>query len=147
MCPAHSLWVLIGVLLNILFASALPFFAISDEHLVSLPSADELLNEMVFPDFSQLMNPKIYIVAITLGLVASLESLLSIEAADKLDPFKRITPLNRELKAQGIGNMLSGLLGGLPITAVIVRTSANINAGARTKVSAILHEFNVSVRR
>lgn len=137
--PGPLIVVLLGVFLNIIFTSALPLLAISEEHLVSLPKADELLNEMVFPDFSQLMNPKIYMLAITLGLVASLESLLSIEAADKLDPFKRITPLNRELKAQGIGNMISGLLGGLPVTAVIVRTSANINAGARTKVSAILH--------
>jgi MFS superfamily sulfate permease-like transporter len=137
--PGPLLVVLVGVLLNILFASSLPQLVISEEHLVSLPKADDLVNEMVFPDFSQLLNPKIYTLAITLGLVASLESLLCIEAADRLDPFKRITPLNRELRSQGIGNIVSGLLGGLPVTAVIVRSSANINAGARTKFSAILH--------
>jgi MFS superfamily sulfate permease-like transporter len=117
----------------------LPGFTIAQEHLVSLPLSGDFAGQMVFPDFSHFANPKIYTVALTIGLVASLESLLSIEAADKLDEFKRITPLNRELRSQGIGNMVSGFLGGLPITAVIVRTSANINAGARTKLSAIMH--------
>ncbi|MFM8569063.1 MAG: solute carrier family 23 protein, partial [Candidatus Kapaibacterium sp.] len=78
-------------------------------------------------------------VAVTLALVASLESLLSLEAADKLDPLNRVSPPNRELYAQGVGNIVSGLLGGLPVTAVIVRTSANVSASAKSKASAILH--------
>jgi MFS superfamily sulfate permease-like transporter len=93
----------------------------------------------VFPDLSQLSNPKIYIAAITIAIVASIETLLSIEACDKMDSAHRITPLNQELKAQGIGNFVSGLLGGLPVTSVIVRSSANINSGARTKASTISH--------
>jgi MFS superfamily sulfate permease-like transporter len=137
--PGPLLVVTAGVLLNVFYKSTFPDFAISSEHLVSLPLAGDFFGQMTFPDFSHFGNPKVYTVAITLALVASLESLLSIEAADKLDEFKRITPLNRELKAQGMGNIVSGLLGGIPITAVIVRSSANINAGARTKLSTILH--------
>lgn len=137
--PGPLIAVVLGVLLNILYKAAIPELAIAQEHLVSLPMNGDFAKQMVFPDFSHFANPKVYTIALTIGLVASLESLLSIEAADKLDEFKRVTPLNRELRSQGIGNMVSGLLGGLPITAVIVRTSANINAGARTKASAILH--------
>jgi len=91
------------------------------------------------PNWSFISNADVWVTAITLALVASLETLLSIEAADKLDPYNRVTDNNRELKAQGIGNIVSGMIGGLPLTSVIVRTSANINAGARTKLSAILH--------
>jgi MFS superfamily sulfate permease-like transporter len=98
-----------------------------------------VLQFFMFPDFSHLADSKIYTIAMTLAIVASLETLLSIEAADKIDPYHRITPLNRELKAQGVGNVVSGLLGGLPVTSVIVRTSANVAAGARTKVSGISH--------
>jgi MFS superfamily sulfate permease-like transporter len=94
---------------------------------------------LTFPDFSQFTNFKVYEIAITLALVASLETLLSVEATDKLDPYKRNTPTNRELKAQGVGNIVSGLLGGLPVTQVIVRSSANINSGGRTKLSTITH--------
>jgi MFS superfamily sulfate permease-like transporter len=137
--PGPLIVVLIGIVLNVIYKAMLPGLAIAQEHLVSLPLNGDFAAQMVFPDFSHFGNPKVYTVALTIGLVASLESLLSIEAADKLDEFKRITPLNRELRAQGIGNMVSGFLGGLPITAVIVRTSANINSGARTKMSAILH--------
>jgi MFS superfamily sulfate permease-like transporter len=112
------------------------------EHLVSLPvvsQASEWLNYFAQPDFSQWSNKSIWIVAVTIAVVASIESLLSVEATDKLDPLKRVTPTNQELKAQGVGNMVSGLLGGLPVTAVIVRSSANIEAGALTKRSAIVH--------
>lgn len=137
--PGPLLAVLFGILANALFNMAIPSLAISSEHLVVLPNAAGFFDQMTFPDWSHLQNPNVYVVAVTLALVASLESLLSIEAADKLDQFKRITPLNRELRAQGIGNMVSGLIGGLPVTAVIVRSSANINAGARTKASAITH--------
>jgi MFS superfamily sulfate permease-like transporter len=137
--PGPLVVVLIGIVLNSLFNFSVPFLTIEKDHLVSLPLAGDFFDQMVFPDWSQFLNPRIFPVALTLALVASLESLLSIEAADRLDPFKRITPLNRELTAQGIGNIFSGLIGGLPVTAVIVRTSANINAGARTKLSTILH--------
>lgn len=113
---------------------------IKDEHLVSLPTTFEGIKKgLVFPDFSQITNEKMWIVAFTIAIVASIETLLCIEAADKLDPEKRYTNPNLELKAQGIGNILSGLIGGLPMTSVVVRTSANVNAGAKTKLSTIVH--------
>lgn len=99
----------------------------------------EFLGLFTTPDFSQLANKNVYIVAITIAVVASLETLLSIEAVDKIDPIKRITPTNKELIAQGIGNITSGMVGGLPMTSVIVRSSANVGAGGRTKMSAIFH--------
>jgi len=93
----------------------------------------------VFPDFTQIGNKQVWIVAVTIAIIASLETLLSIEAIDKLDPFKRNTPTNRELIAQGVGNIASGALGGLPMTSVIVRSSANVQAGGRSRQSAMLH--------
>ncbi|RAV97852.1 SulP family inorganic anion transporter [Pseudochryseolinea flava] len=140
--PGPLIAVIVGIVLNTLFNQFSDGLALAQEHLVSLQSVrnfSEFVGLFTLPDFSQVSNPLIYKVAVTLALVASLESLLSIEAADKLDQFKRSTPLNRELRSQGIGNTISGLLGGLPITAVIVRSSANINAGARTKLSTIVH--------
>jgi MFS superfamily sulfate permease-like transporter len=140
--PAPLVVVLLGVSMNMLFNYYFPSLVISSEHMVSVPviSNDTKLSAFItFPDFSMLNNPKVYFTAFTIAIVASLESLLSIEACDKLDPYKRITPLNRELKAQGLGNTLSGLLGGLPLTSVIVRSSANINSGAKTKASTITH--------
>jgi MFS superfamily sulfate permease-like transporter len=140
--PSPLVVVTLGVLLNELFARFQPEWIITQRHLVSVPHLNglgALTGVLVFPDFSQWMNPQVYVVAATLAIVASLETLLSIEAIDKMDPERRITPLNRELHAQGIGNMLSGLLGGLPITSVIVRSSANVNAGARTKYAAVVH--------
>lgn len=140
--PGPLVAVLVSVFLASFFQSLVPFLRIQEEHFVTLPAVRgfaDFTGLFSLPDFTQLSNPKIYVTGVTIALVASLESLLSIEAADKLDEFKRITPLNRELRAQGTGNMISGMLGGLPITAVIVRSSANINAGARTKLSAILH--------
>jgi MFS superfamily sulfate permease-like transporter len=134
--PPSLLVVITGIVINQLFILYAPDVAIQQEHLVSVSLGE---TSFQFPDWSGLSNPQIYVVAVTIALVASLESLLSIEATDKLDPYKHITPLNRELKAQGIGNMVSGLLGGLPVTAVIVRSSANVTAGARTKVSTIVH--------
>jgi MFS superfamily sulfate permease-like transporter len=125
-----------GPLIAVIMGAALaPMFSIEAKHFVDIPEGLAFTH----PDFSQLNNPAVYKVAITIAIVASLETLLSIEACDKLDPYRRSTPLNRELKAQGSANMLSGLLGGLPVTSVIVRSSANINAGARTKASAITH--------
>ncbi len=140
--PAPLLVVLIGVALNQLFLYLEPGMALGQEHLVTIPvlGTDTEFSELfTFPDFSILSNPAIYKIAITIAIVASLETLLSIEAVDKLDPQKRRTPLNRELKAQGVGNILAGLIGGLPMTAVIVRGSVNINSGAKTKLSAFIH--------
>jgi MFS superfamily sulfate permease-like transporter len=140
--PGALFVVVIGILLNYLFALVKPEWALAGEHLVQLPvagGAAEFLSFFRLPDFSSFANPQVYIVAITIALVASLETLLCVEATDKLDPYKRNTPTNRELKAQGIGNMVAGLIGGLPITQVIVRSSANINAGAKSKLSAICH--------
>jgi MFS superfamily sulfate permease-like transporter len=133
--PGPLIAVALSIILSQVFKSVSPALTIQEEHLVTLPVSkdfSDFLGLFSFPDFSQMGNTKIYITAITIALVASLESLLSIEACDKLDEFKRITPLNRELRAQGIGNFVSGLIGGLPIT-------ANINAGARTKLSTVLH--------
>ncbi len=110
--------------------------------IVNIPqanSANEFLSFFTLPDFSFITSPEVWITGLTIAIVASLESLLNIEAADKLDPFKRVTPTDRELKAQGIGNMVCGLIGGLPVTSVVVRTSANINGGAKTKMAAVLH--------
>ncbi len=119
-------------------------FGISASQLVSVPVPDNLdsfLNQFSFPNFGAISNPDIWVVAFTLALVASLETLLCVEATDKLDPHKNVTPTNRELLAQGTGNIISGLIGGLPITQVIVRSSANIQSGGRTKMSAIIHGF------
>ncbi len=143
--PAPLLVVATGIGLNELFRWLAPGFELSDpEHLVRLPvsaSIGEFWRQFVTPDWSAINQQQTWITAATLAAVASIESLLSVEAADKLDPFKRITPTSRELVAQGIGNALSGLIGGLPVTSVVVRTSANVYAGARTKASAITHGF------
>lgn len=119
-----------------------PEWALDGRHLVQVPVAgnlSELAGLLAGPDWSQLGNPAIYLTAATLAVVASLETLLCVEATDKMDPEKRVTPTNRELLAQGTGNVVSGLAGGLPVTQVIVRSSANIQSGARSKLSAILH--------
>lgn len=140
--PGALFVVLIGILLNYFFLQVRPEWVLTGEHLVQLPVANdtsEFIGFFRLPDFAAFSNPQIYVVAITIALVASLETLLCVEATDKLDPYKRNTPTNRELKAQGIGNMVSGLIGGLPITQVIVRSSANINAGAQSKISAMTH--------
>ncbi|MDF3078820.1 MAG: SulP family inorganic anion transporter [Sphingobacteriaceae bacterium] len=140
--PAPLVVVLIGVGLNIAFAGT-PF-GLRAEQLVSVPivsSFSEFTSLFRSPDFSQLSNKEVWTVGVTIAIVASLESLLSLEAVDKIDPTKRTSPTNRELVAQGTGNIVSGLLGGLPLTAVIVRSSANVNAGAQTKLSAIIHGF------
>jgi len=119
-------------------------YGISSEHLVSVPvpsDMDSFLGQFSFPNFGVIGNPEIWVTAFTIALVASLETLLCVEATDKLDPHKNVTPTNRELLAQGTGNVISGLIGGLPITQVIVRSSANIQSGGRTKLSAIVHGF------
>jgi carbonic anhydrase len=140
--PGSLIVVVIGVIINLVYQTAAPNLALSGDHLVQLPVASSLtqfFTFFTFPDFSQITNFKVYEIAFTLAIVASLETLLSVEATDKLDPYKRNTPTNRELKAQGIGNIVSGMLGGLPITQVIVRSSANINSGGKTKLSTIIH--------
>ena len=140
--PGALFVVMFGILLNYLFILWKPEWALTGEHVVQLPVANngsEFVSFFRLPDFNSLSNPQVYLVAATIALVASLETLLCVEATDKLDPQKRSTPTNRELKAQGVGNMVSGLIGGLPITQVIVRSSANIGAGARSKVSTISH--------
>jgi MFS superfamily sulfate permease-like transporter len=119
-------------------------FGISAEHLVSVPvpdNFDSFIGQFSFPNFGAITNPDIWVVAFTIALVASLETLLCVEATDKLDPRKNVTPTNRELLAQGTGNIISGMIGGLPITQVIVRSSANIQSGGRSKLSAIIHGF------
>ncbi|MDD2863674.1 MAG: carbonic anhydrase family protein [Methylococcales bacterium] len=133
--------ILVGVAINTLLQHFSPDIALKESHLVSIPVAQnvgDLLLQMHSPDFSQFLNPAIYTSALMLAFLASLESLLSIEAVDKLDPFKRVTPPNRELIAQGIGNITSGLLGGLPMTQVIIRSSINIQSGAKTKASGFI---------
>ncbi len=119
-------------------------WSIDQSMLVSVPTPEDLssfLGQFSSPNFEQITNPQIWVTAFTIALVASLETLLCVEATDKLDPRKRVTPTNRELIAQGSGNIISGLIGGLPITQVIVRSSANIQSGGRTKASAIIHGF------
>lgn len=134
--------VLVGTILKLLFDGS--SLEITSIHLVQIPvatSLSELQGFLTFPDFSYITNQDVWIIAFTLALVASLETLLSVEATDKLDPEKNITPTNRELFAQGTGNILSGFIGGLPITQVIVRSSANVQSNAKTKMSAIIHGF------
>lgn len=146
--PSALIVVLLGIGLNALFQMGDGSLALSSLHLVNLPQAStvsEFITYFSTPDFSALSNPNVYVIALTIALVGSLETLLSVEATDKLDPEKSLTPTNRELKAQGIGNILSGLIGGLPVTQVIVRSSANINAGAKTKTSAIIHGVLLAV--
>jgi MFS superfamily sulfate permease-like transporter len=141
--PAPLLVVLLGVGVNSWAISNNPSWAIVDHsHMVSIPdflSKENAQPLLQFPDFSVLGSFLIWVIAIKITLIASIESLLSIEASDKIDPHKRVTPPNRELMAQGVGNTLSGLLGGIPVTAVIVRSSANVNAGGMSKWSAIIH--------
>ncbi|TAN65397.1 MAG: SulP family inorganic anion transporter [Methylobacter sp.] len=140
--PGPLIAVLWGVGYNLIATRFAPSWKVSSEHLVSLPvseKATDFFNNFMFPDFSYLANPEVYVVAVTIAIIASLETLLSLEATDKLDPLKRIAPTNRELKAQGVGNIISGLLGGLPITAVIVRSAANINAGGQTRIACFTH--------
>ncbi len=134
--------VALGIILNIVFAGT--SMSLQGDQVVSIPVADSFsgfIKLFTLPDFSQWNNPQVYTVAITLAIVASLETLLCLEATDKLDPLKRVSPANKELKAQGIGNLISGLIGGLPITQVIVRSSTNIQSGGKTKSSAIMHGF------
>jgi len=134
--------VFVGILLNYFYQNNILPFSLTEKQIVQIPVATDIASffgQFSQPDFSQITNIDVYIVALVMAIVASLETLLCVEATDKLDPFKRVTPTNRELKAQGLGNIVSGFVGGLPITQVIVRSSANIAFGGRTKLSTILH--------
>jgi MFS superfamily sulfate permease-like transporter len=140
-----ALWaVLASIGLNNLYKGIKPDWVLDNEHLVILPTLSgwkELPTLLTFPEFDLITTSSFWVVAVTLAVIGSIETLLSIEAGDKMDPYKRSTPTSKELIAQGIGNTVSGFVGGLPITAVIVRTSANIASGAKTKLSTILHGF------
>jgi len=141
--PAPLLVVFLGTLVNEAFGWWYPAWQLTArEHLVNLPvsaSPADFLGNFRLPDFSALLNGKVWMVAVTIALIGSIETLLCIEATDKIDPEKRISDTNRELRAQGLGNAVSGLLGGLPITSVIVRSSANVYAGGRTRLASFVH--------
>ena len=136
--PAPLVVVVIGIIINIFFTNAASDFSLKQSQLVNIPS--NIFASISFPDFTKLFSTtEIWKDGLIIGLLATLETLLCIEAVDKLDKRNRITPVNRELIAQGIGNMTCGLLGGIPMTAVVVRGAANVDAGGRTKLSAFTH--------
>jgi MFS superfamily sulfate permease-like transporter len=140
--PGGLVAVFAGVLVNEFFIATGSKLAVGKDHLVSLPIAgsfNEFVSQFSMPDFSGFTNSSVWILGVTIAIVASIETLLCLEAADKMDPLKRYSSGNKELRAQGIGNLLSGLIGGIPMTSVIVRTSANINSGGRTKMATIAH--------
>ncbi|WP_299455912.1 SulP family inorganic anion transporter [uncultured Microscilla sp.] len=137
--PSALIVVVLGIVLNeVVLNSALPALKLNNTHRVSLPT-EGILSGLSFPNWDYLFKKEVWIIAVTIGLIASVETLLTVEAVDKLDPYKRKSPLDRELIAQGLGNTIAGLIGGLPITSVIVRSSASINAGGRTKMAAFFH--------
>lgn len=140
--PGPLIAVIAGMLINEFLLPEAHLLALRDEHLVQLPffsGPADFFAGLQMPDWSEILNYQVWITAVTIAIVASLETLLSLEAVDKIDPEKRFSPPNRELIAQGSGNFLSGLFGGLPITSVIVRSAANVNSGAKSKLSTILH--------
>ena len=140
--PSALVAVVTGVVINESFRMTGSSLLISSDHLVSLPvpeSMSAFLGQFSLPDFNLITNKEVWVVALTIAAVASIETLLCVEASDKLDPLRRYTNTNRELKAQGIGNILSCMIGGIPMTSVIVRSSANVNSGGRTKIAAISH--------
>jgi MFS superfamily sulfate permease-like transporter len=142
--PPALLAVLVGTLANLAFMFFMPNLAVGSAFRVQLPllsSPTAFFNELYHPDFSALTNPKVWSLGVVIALIASIETLLCIEATDKLDTYKRVSDPNRELLAQGTGNILVGLMGGIPMTSVIVRSSANIYAGGRTWVSCFFHGF------
>ncbi len=141
--PSALAAVILSVVINeLIYKGLFPDLIVNKSHLVNLPVASsfsEFFSFFSFPDFTQILNKDVYIIGLSIAFIASLESLLSTEAGDKLDPYKRRTSTNRELRAQGIGNIVTGFIGGLPVTAVIIRTSANVSSGGRTKLSTIIH--------
>jgi MFS superfamily sulfate permease-like transporter len=142
--PGALVAVVVSILINEAFKASNSSLIVTSDHLVQIPvakSANEFFNFFTLPDFSGFLDTRVIVAGVTIALIASLETLLSIEAVDNLDPERNVTNTNRELMAQGIGNSVAGLIGGLPITAVIVRSSANLHAGAKTKLSAVFHGF------
>ena len=140
--PSQLVVVALGVVMALIFRKLGGPWAIETSHLVQVPTVGDggsWSDLLVTPDFSQLANPAVYMAAVTIAIVASLETLLNIEAVDKLDPERRLTPANRELVAQGVGNMTAGLLGELPMTSVVIRWSVNVQSGGKTKLSAVIH--------
>lgn len=140
--PGALVVVIVGIVINEIFKVTNPSWVITGNHLVKLPTASslgEFFGQFRFPNFAGFANPNVWITAATIATVASIETLLCLEAGDKMDPLKRYSSANTELRAQGIGNIFAGLIGGLPMTSVIVRTSANINSGAKSKLSTIAH--------
>ncbi len=136
--------VVFGIAMNYFYQNGILNFSLAADQVVRIPTPENIagfFSQFTFPDFSAITNIEVWKIAVVLAIVASLETLLCVEATDKMDPHKRITPTNRELKAQGLGNVISGLIGGLPVTQVIVRSSANISFGGKTKTSTILHGF------
>lgn len=145
--PGPFVVVALGIAFHLLFLGN-EYLAITGKHLVEVPIPENItsfLGQFSFPNFAAITNMEVWIVAFTIALVASLETLLCVEASDKIDPDKNVTPTNRELLAQGTGNVISGLIGGLPITQVIVRSSANVQSGGKTKLSTILHGFLILI--
>jgi MFS superfamily sulfate permease-like transporter len=140
--PAPLLLVIVGTVMNELFITSAPDLALDATYLVSLPvpvSISDFFSFFTVPDFGHLTNMEVYTTGFTLAVIASIESLLSVEATDKLDRLKRITPSNRELKAQGAGNIIAGLIGGIPVTQVIVRSAANVDSGGKTRLASFFH--------
>jgi carbonic anhydrase len=137
--PASLFVVVLGIALNMFFTSFIPFLSIHKEHLVSIPKIDGFDSVFTFPTFQSLAKKDVWIIGVSIAIIASLETLLNLEAVGKIDPHKRKVSPNRELLAQGYGNLISGLIGGIPVTSVIVRSSVNINAGGKTKMSTIFH--------
>ncbi|MGV4601026.1 SulP family inorganic anion transporter [Ornithobacterium rhinotracheale] len=144
MLPAALIVVILGVLINLYFVYSGSAWALSSNNLVQLPvpsSFEDFKGLVVLPNFEGFLNPAVWVAGATIAVVASVETLLCIEAADRMDVHRRITDTNQELRAQGIGNIISSFLGGLPMTSVVVRSSANANSGATSKMSAIIHGF------
>lgn len=140
--PAPFVVVVLGVVINVIYDAFIPSLSVDQHLLVGIPVAADIsqfFDQFKRPDFGRIVDPAVWQAGAVIAVVASVETLLCVEAIDKLDPFKRVTPKSHELKAQGAGNLVAGLLGGLPLTAVIVRGSANIQSGARTKTSAFIH--------
>ena len=143
--PAPLVVVLVGVLMHQLFAVAVPSLAFGTDNLVQIKLTDNPADLLMFPKWEAITDSNVWIYAAILAAVASIEALLCAEATDKLDPEKRITPMNKELLGQGLGNIVSGMIGGLPITQVIVRSSANIQSGGKTRASAVMHGLMILI--
>jgi carbonic anhydrase len=142
--PAPLVVVLLAVAVGVLFQKLGNPWILADgpRLMVNVPVSESIgsfLMLLTLPDFGQWANPAVYVAGLTIAIVASLETLLNLDAVDKLDKYQRLSPPNRELWAQGAGNIACGLLGGLPITSVIIRGSVNVNAGSRTKLSTVWH--------